>query len=327
MSEGTLASAVAVPEQDTLRQSPEISTKRRQSSVSEHETKRRRLSTQGDISPNARRQQHSPQASAPDRPAERRPNRQGREEDRKRGQRLFGGLLGTLSQSSTSAAQKRRADIEKRQQDKLKSQADEYDELKKRRRDRRDLIRRKEKPFYEREAMQTRHSNLIAAAHFLKTRTEPALYYKPWQLRSGDEAIIREQVEEAEATVAREVAEFNARYPPEAFVYEKLEPISAEVAGPAGESEAQQQAKPTAEPVSEEAPAPKAEADAQEPKETSDKKDAEPSEEKPSEPTPTSTVPMPMGMDGAADSRDAHRAAHDDDGDEMLEDNEDTVIY
>jgi hypothetical protein len=152
-------------------------------------------------------------------------------------------------------------------------------------------------------------------------------YYKPWQLRSGDEAIIREQVEEAEATVAREVAEFNARYPPEAFVYEKLEPISAEVAGPAGESEAQQQAKPTAEPVSEEAPAPKAEVDAQEPKETSDKKDAEPSEEKPSEPTPTSTVPMPMGMDGAADSRDAHRAAHDDDGDEMLEDNEDTVIY
>lgn len=153
LTRSTLASAVAVPEQEPLRQSPEISTKRRQSSVSEHETKRRRLSSEGEISPNARRQQHSPQSSAPDRPAERRPNRQGREEDRKRGQRLFGGLLGTLSQSSTSAAQKRRADIEKRQQDKLKSQADEYDELKKRRRERRDVIRRKEKPFYEREAV------------------------------------------------------------------------------------------------------------------------------------------------------------------------------
>lgn len=152
-------------------------------------------------------------------------------------------------------------------------------------------------------------------------------YYKPWQLRSGDEAIIREQIEEAEATVEREVAEFDARYPPEAFVYEKLEPISAEVAGPQGEPEAQQQAKPTAEPVPEQAPAPKseAEADAQEPKETSDKKDAEPIEENPSESTPPNTVPV--GMDGAADSRDAHRAAHDDDGDEMLEDNEDTVIY
>lgn len=143
-----------MPEQDNIRQSPEISTKRRQSSVSEHETKRRRLSSQGEISPQAGRQQHLPQGSAPDRAAERRPNRQGREEDRKRGQRLFGGLLGTLSQSSTSAAQKRRADIEKRQQDKLKSQADEYDELKKRRRERRDVIRRKETPFYEREAVR-----------------------------------------------------------------------------------------------------------------------------------------------------------------------------
>lgn len=149
----TLASAVAVPEQDTIRQSPEIPTKRRQSSVSEHETKRRRLSSQGDLPPHAQRQLHSPPVPAPDRPAERRPNRQGREEDRKRGQRLFGGLLGTLSQSSTTAAQKRRADIEKRQQDKLKSQADEYDGLKKRRKERRDAIRRKEKPFYEREAV------------------------------------------------------------------------------------------------------------------------------------------------------------------------------
>jgi hypothetical protein len=150
-------------------------------------------------------------------------------------------------------------------------------------------------------------------------------YYKPWQLRSGDEAIIREQVEEAEATVAREVAEFDARYPPEAFVYEKLEPISAEVAGPPGASEAQQEAKPTAEPVSKQAPAPKPEANAQEPKETSERKDAEPGEEKLSEPTPTGAGSF--GMDGTADSKDFHRAAHDDDGDEMLEDNEDTVIY
>ncbi|KAJ5371286.1 uncharacterized protein N7496_007378 [Penicillium cataractarum] len=326
MSEGTLASAVAVPEPDNIRQSPETSTKRRQSSVSEHDTKRRRLSSQGDISPQARRQQHSPQASAPDRPAERRPNRQGREEDRKRGQRLFGGLLGTLSQSSTSAAQKRRADIEKRQQDKLKSQADEYDELKKRRRERRDVIRRKEKPFYEREAMQTRHSNLVAMAHFLKTRTEPVLYYKPWQLRSGDEDVIREQIEEAEAKVAREVAEFDARYPPEAFVYEKLEPISAEAAGPQGESEEKQQAKPTAEPVSEQAPVPKPEADTKEPKEAPVEKDAQPSKEQASEPIQSETAPTEV-VDAADSKDDAHPPTHDDDGDEMLEDNEDTVIY
>lgn len=151
-------------------------------------------------------------------------------------------------------------------------------------------------------------------------------YYKPWQLRSGDEAIIQEQVEDAEAMVTREVAEFDAQYPPEAFAYEKLEPISAEVAGPPGESEKQQQqAKSVAEPVSDQAPAPKPGADGQEPKEIPVENDAQPSEEKPSEPAQMDVAPT--GMDGAADSKDAHRTAHDDDGDEMLEDNEDTVIY
>ncbi|KAJ5488630.1 hypothetical protein N7539_003520 [Penicillium diatomitis] len=143
MSEGTLASAVAVPEQEAPTQSPETSTKRRQSSASVQDSKRRRLSSQGDLSPNVRRPQHSPGSPVRERPAERRPIRQGGEEDRKRGQRLFGGLLGTLSQSSSTAAQRRRADIEKRQQEKLKSQADEYDGLKKRRRERRDKIRQR----------------------------------------------------------------------------------------------------------------------------------------------------------------------------------------
>lgn len=148
----TLASAVAVPEQDTLRQSPELPAKRRKSSVTEHEPKRRRLSAQ-EGSPQSQAQRPSSPAQEPEQSAEKRPVRRGREDERKRGQRLFGGLLGTLSQSSNSAAQKRRADIEKRQQDKLKSQDNEYDGLKKRHKDRRDVIRRKEKPFYEREAV------------------------------------------------------------------------------------------------------------------------------------------------------------------------------
>lgn len=149
----TLASAVAIPEQDTLRQSPELPAKRRKSSVTEHDPKRRRLSAQDEGSPQSQPRRPSSPAQEPEQPAEKRPARKGREDERKRGQRLFGGLLGTLSQSSTSAAQKRRADIEKRQQDKLKSQDSEYDGLKKRHKDRRDAIRRKEKPFYEREAV------------------------------------------------------------------------------------------------------------------------------------------------------------------------------
>ena len=150
-------------------------------------------------------------------------------------------------------------------------------------------------------------------------------YYKPWQLRSSDEAVIREQIEEAEATVAREVAEFDARYPPEAFKYEKLEPISAETTGPPGASKEQEQAKPAAEPVSEQPPVPEPMADIAEPKETPVEKDTQSSVEKPSEPTTTEAAPTSAVE--AADSKDTHRTAHDDDGDEMLEDNEDTVIY
>lgn len=167
-----------MPEQTTLQHAPELTAKRRKSSTTEHDPKRRRLSTEaGDnTSPySERRRSHE---LAPERPPlERKPTRQGagRDEERKRGQRLFGGLLGTLSQSSTSAAQRRRADIEKKQQDKLKSQAEEYGELKKQKREQRDAIRKKEHPLYEREAMRTRHANMLAMAHSLKTRTKPVL--------------------------------------------------------------------------------------------------------------------------------------------------------
>jgi len=44
------------------------------------------------------------------------------QEEKKRGQRLFGGLLSTLSQSAPSGQQKRRQDIEKRQAEQAKQQ-------------------------------------------------------------------------------------------------------------------------------------------------------------------------------------------------------------
>ncbi|KAJ5584981.1 uncharacterized protein N7459_004781 [Penicillium hispanicum] len=326
MSEGTLASAVAVPDPDTVRQSPEFPAKRRKSSVAEHEPKRRRLSAQGELSPQSQRRRPSSPGPAQDERTERKPARRGgREEERKRGQRLFGALLGTLSQSSPSAAQKRRADIEKRQQDKLKSQADEYDELKKRRNERREVIRKKEKPFYEREVMQTRHSNLVATAHFLKTRTEPVLYYKPWQLRSGDEDVIREQVEEAEATVAREVAEFDARYPPEAFERDELEPILAsqdEQEQPAEHRDLERQ--PQTEAAPEKPPIAKPEAASKESQGTTETVGEQTNRDQASrtDTSPTNGNNTPTGHE----QDDVHRGA-DDDGGEVEEDNEDTVIY
>ncbi len=148
----TLASAVVIPDQDSDIPSPEHGAKRRQSSTADPDSdiKRRRLSAQDDNQdseqPPARRPS-SPKAGVSD--SERRRNR--RDEERKRGQRLFGSLLGTLSQSSNSAAQRRRADIERKQQDKLKIQDEEYGELKKKRREDRLALRKKEQKLYEKE--------------------------------------------------------------------------------------------------------------------------------------------------------------------------------
>lgn len=74
-------------------------------------------------------------------------------EERKRGQRLFGALLGTLSQSSSSTAQKRRTDIEKKQQAKLKLQADEYDEKKKQRLEALVAVRRREQKKFDEQSV------------------------------------------------------------------------------------------------------------------------------------------------------------------------------
>ncbi|KAJ5952808.1 uncharacterized protein N7479_011221 [Penicillium vulpinum] len=337
MSEGpeTLASAVAVPSQDTIQQSPELTAKRRKSSIAEYDTKRRRLSSTDNTSPNSQRRRPSSPPHARDESVEKPTRPRGsRDEDRKRGQRLFGGLLGTLSQSSSSAAQKRRADIEKKQQEKLKLRDAEYGELKKQRKEQRDEIRRRETPLYEREAMQTRHSNMLAMAHFLKTQAKPALYYKPWQPRPGDDEAIKKQIEEAEATVAREVAEFEARYPPEAFAPKQptqaeTQPTRVETQQQAVEEQLQRSEEQQTHGPREQSSAPEHEAD---PADSKSKETAQ-------------GAPDTVGVDingqipdlakteestaNAEESvvQDQHDVHREDDGGEVVEDNEDTVIY
>lgn len=152
----SLASAVAVPEPEPA--SPEKRLKRRQSSISDSDPKRRRLSTQGapDRSVSPRDSRKSPPRPDNSTAEERRSGRRGAGavEERKRGQRLFGALLGTLSQSSSTTAQKRRADIEQRQQTKLKLQDEEYGEVKRKKRE--DMIaeRKSRQRGVEREAVR-----------------------------------------------------------------------------------------------------------------------------------------------------------------------------
>lgn len=234
----------------------------------------------------------------------------------------------------------------------MKNQADEYDGLKKKRKERRETIRMKEKPFYEREAvcdvcyhlsqirsnsmppqMQTRHAHMLASARFLKTRAQPVLvrvvsalllrpiadesfqYYKPWQPRRGDDDIIKEQIKEAESNIASEIAEFERRYPPEAFDREELEPLST--------------SQPEEQEPFQNAPAPgpaKAESSPDTDIKTSQKDNSGKVEEQYKQ----DSFPIKTEKSVSAEditSHEDHDIHRDDDGGEVVEDNEDTVIY
>ena len=145
-----VASAVILPEDPievAVPSSPAL--KRRQSSFTDEKSKRIRLSH--DESDSRPESAASPSTTPIDRTAERR--KSGQVEERRRGQRLFGALLGTLSQSSSSAAHKRRTDIEKKQQAKLRQQAEEHDEQKKQRKEALLVVRRREQVKFDKQSV------------------------------------------------------------------------------------------------------------------------------------------------------------------------------
>ncbi|KAI9826294.1 MAG: hypothetical protein M1832_000211 [Thelocarpon impressellum] len=196
----TIASAVVVPDPtEPAAPSPPALGKRRQSPTSDSGGKRPRLDAGQD----------EQVSTGPAGQGDRRSSHKA--EERKRGQRLFGALLGTLSQSPSTNAAQRRADIEKKQQAKLKQQAADYDEKKRERTRELLAVRRREQKRFDEQSMRIRHSNTLAMARCLHTSAEPRLYYKPWELRPAEKARIKGQIEEAEATVAREVREHEER--------------------------------------------------------------------------------------------------------------------
>jgi hypothetical protein len=128
----------------------------------------------------------------------------GNEEERRRGKRLFGALLGTIGkfkQDSSSARARnsavKRREVEAKLQEKLKQQTNEIDERRKKEDQNVNLRRRMEqRGFDERavstflsilnsmvqedrrlisEQMQIRHNNELAQAHILQTSAQPKL--------------------------------------------------------------------------------------------------------------------------------------------------------
>ncbi|KAM0654215.1 hypothetical protein ACHAO3_000948 [Verticillium nonalfalfae] len=95
-------------------------------------TKRPKVDSPDDRAHDARRMSHTSASSRPDTrdlhhhdaPDDRgrRGNTVSKDEEKKRGKRLFGGLLGTLNQSGGGAQLKRRREIEQRQQERVQKQ-------------------------------------------------------------------------------------------------------------------------------------------------------------------------------------------------------------
>ncbi|GAB1320488.1 hypothetical protein MFIFM68171_10698 [Madurella fahalii] len=266
--------------------------------------------------PPASAQETGPEPDARQSPEARRPSVAGgfpvrksvSQEERKRGQRLFGGLLTALSRPASSSQQQKRLEIERRQQEKAQQRRAEDD---KRRAEKLEKVRRArqiEQIKLDEQAMQSRHSSMLARAHSLETRSKPSLRYLPWELTKNQEETIKDQIYATQETIERERREFKARKA------QRLKELGITPPSRSPSPPRQQRRPPEPEPEPEQGQEQEPDAQAEEapvgePKHT--QQDTNPGDEA----RPPSKT------------RNYHDKDHDENGDEMVQDEEDTVIY
>ncbi|KAL1866826.1 hypothetical protein VTK73DRAFT_4475 [Phialemonium thermophilum] len=129
-------------------------------------------------------------------------------EEKKRGQRLFGNLMSTISRSTVNPQQQKRLEIERRQQERAQKQRAEDDKRRSEKLAKILRVRKIEQVKFDEQVMQTRHTNMLALAHSLQTRSQPRLYYRPWEFTRAQEDIIEEQIQTAKDNIEREKQDF-----------------------------------------------------------------------------------------------------------------------
>ncbi|KXT10494.1 hypothetical protein AC579_4260 [Pseudocercospora musae] len=221
----TMSSAVALPEDSSGI--PTNGLKRRHSGNEqpkdgEEDSKKRRTSSSGKNSPIATPTEENAaekeqeiastkvKAAAQNQPAQKadatRESRRksGVADERQRSKRLFGALLGNLNQPGDRVS-KRRGEIEQRKKAELQKQDDERLEDRQRRVEKLAIERKREQIRVDEEDMRIRHKQMLNTANFLQTRTEPRLYYRPWDLLPDEEDRIEDQVRDAQAEIDKEL--------------------------------------------------------------------------------------------------------------------------
>ena len=206
-----ISSAVAIPEvppiqppstdeQSTAPSSPTLK-RRLSSSPSPEAPKRPRLDTDHTNGS----QQSPPSSTTAASPPQRKPSLVTPVEEKKRNQRLFGGLLSTLSQTSSTKPQHRRRDeVEARQRERLRKDTEEREAETRRRKLEIDERRREEQKTWDGEGRELRWRRTRMMAECLVTESLPPLYWKPWELRDEEKQKIQLRRDEAEETIKRE---------------------------------------------------------------------------------------------------------------------------
>jgi hypothetical protein len=208
-----ILSAVTIPESvlSPTTESPvdqpksPTSTKRRQSEEppEPESSKRPRLET---ATTNGSRHPSSPPSAGAASPPRRKSTLPTSGAEKSRNRRLFGGLLSTLSASSNkpSSAVKKRDEIEQRQRERLKRDAEEIAEARHKKREELERKRRIEQRRWNEQSTKLRHANMRAMAGFLRTETEPRIYWKPWEMSKEDEERVGRQKYEIEERIRKE---------------------------------------------------------------------------------------------------------------------------